>query len=365
MLSTSAVLCGALTLFGSVIASPFDLSQRDACNHDNLLRCFIDQRYSTQATAYCSGLTPSTTTVATVTATSTTTLWQTVTASTETDVITSSVTVFTATVPSATVTVTQAAHNKRDPADPPAPAPPPYCMTNGATYPASRITSACSCINVPASTVSVTYTAGTQTVTETSTSSVTATVTTTSTQTINKVLTSGIKTVTVTPPAPTNLVPNGDFEKGAGTSSIIPWIFQPGVGTWQGIGQVTDGPSGGVSNMAVTTTSHSQSQGWLNSEIFTIHPGSYTLTYSARSTAFLNSGNWGSTVVVEVVCSDKAVWLVTPFAGMAQANSFWAFTHHATFSATLSNCVVSIAFGVQPTTTTEWRFDNVILLQDS
>lgn len=43
---------------------------------------------------------------------------------------------------------------------------PPKCMTNGVTYPASRITSACSCIDVPASTVSVTYVAGTETVTE-------------------------------------------------------------------------------------------------------------------------------------------------------------------------------------------------------
>jgi hypothetical protein len=43
---------------------------------------------------------------------------------------------------------------------------PPKCMTNGVTYPASRITSACSCIDVPASTVSATQIVSTETVTE-------------------------------------------------------------------------------------------------------------------------------------------------------------------------------------------------------
>lgn len=71
--------------------------------------------------------------------------------------------VFTETIATATTTVTfdLDALAKRE-----ASVSPPKCMTNGVTYPASRITSACSCINDPASTVSVTHVAGTETVTE-------------------------------------------------------------------------------------------------------------------------------------------------------------------------------------------------------
>ena len=94
----------------------------------------------------------------------TTTAYESSVVSTESQTLTSTTTVYTATVPSATVTVTRgyapAGKAKRDGA----PAQPPSCATSGA-YPAARITSACACIDVPASTVSVTYTAGTATVT--------------------------------------------------------------------------------------------------------------------------------------------------------------------------------------------------------
>lgn len=63
------ILLGALALLG-VNASPQILGRAPQCNRDNLLRCFVDARYSTQASAYCGALEPSTTTVATVTATS-------------------------------------------------------------------------------------------------------------------------------------------------------------------------------------------------------------------------------------------------------------------------------------------------------
>ena len=36
-----------------------------ACNQDNLYRCFIDTRYTQQASDFCSGLSPSTVTVTT------------------------------------------------------------------------------------------------------------------------------------------------------------------------------------------------------------------------------------------------------------------------------------------------------------
>jgi hypothetical protein len=45
------------------------LNERAACNRDNLFRCFIDQRYSSQASDFCADLAPFTVTVATSIAT--------------------------------------------------------------------------------------------------------------------------------------------------------------------------------------------------------------------------------------------------------------------------------------------------------
>lgn len=88
------------------------------------------------------------------------------TAATETETLDSTTVIYTETIPSATTTVTDyyggQIYTKR--AEGTAPAP--VCMTNGVSYPASRITSVCSCIEVPATTLSVTLTAGTTTVTE-------------------------------------------------------------------------------------------------------------------------------------------------------------------------------------------------------
>ncbi|WYZ36484.1 hypothetical protein EsH8_XV_000037 [Colletotrichum jinshuiense] len=204
-------IIGALPLIvGNVAASPFGLFERATCNRDNLFRCFIDQRYSAQASDYCAGLTPFTTTVATITATETSTVWTDVVVSTHTDTVTSTTTVFTATVPSATATVTgfygeRAQKMKRADA-----AAPPKCLTDGVTYPAARITSACSCIDVPAQTVSITYTAGTVTVTDISTSLLTASATATVWETVSTATTDGVATVTVIPTPPPNL----DFEQG-------------------------------------------------------------------------------------------------------------------------------------------------------
>lgn len=158
---------------------PSQLYERAACNRDNLFRCFIDQRYHEQASDFCSSLDTSTVTVATATATMygrkstlkpplrlTVCRTTVVQAGVTLDVVeiteTSTTTVFTETVPTATTVVTQSvgALAKRSLAMPP------KCMTNGVTYPASRITSACSCIDVPASTVSATQIVSTETVTE-------------------------------------------------------------------------------------------------------------------------------------------------------------------------------------------------------
>ncbi|MCJ1399328.1 Mucin-2 [Xylographa trunciseda] len=119
------------------------------CNHDNLFRIFLDARYSSSASAFCSYYIEST---STVTAT-------TVPVIPVTSIVTlpASVTDF--------VTVTPAAMKKRSAsATPTAP-------DGAATYPASRLSSACSCLVTP-STVTTT-----STVTSPSTTTVTLDVT--------------------------------------------------------------------------------------------------------------------------------------------------------------------------------------------
>ncbi|KAH6952325.1 hypothetical protein BKA56DRAFT_682234 [Ilyonectria sp. MPI-CAGE-AT-0026] len=168
------LLTGALIVVGvdAAVLSPRQLYERAGnCNRDNLFRCFIDSRYSVQASDFCAGLSPFTTTVATTTATTTETVRAQITVDGRTNIVASTTTVFTQTIPTSTTTLTLAAGTvaKRD-----ASASPPKCMTNGVTYSASRITSACSCIDVPASTISVTATLSTETVTQTEVSTITA-----------------------------------------------------------------------------------------------------------------------------------------------------------------------------------------------
>ncbi|KAF4963387.1 hypothetical protein FZEAL_10939 [Fusarium zealandicum] len=224
LLSTSL-----LAAVDAAASSPRQLSERAACNRDNLFRCFIDQKSSLQARQCCQGLLPFTVTVATTTAT---------TAIISTETLTT--TTFAETVPTATTTLTLGvgAVAKRQ-----AIANPPKCMTNGVTYPASRITSACSCIDVPASTVSVTHTFSTETVTQASSPSrqvcsikddntyrmlqtetvyTTPLATVTSWETVSKITTGGVFTVTVGPPLPVNRIANGGFETNADGWQLFP-----------------------------------------------------------------------------------------------------------------------------------------------
>ncbi|KAJ4255120.1 hypothetical protein NW757_004622 [Fusarium falciforme] len=219
----NVLLAVALAAVGSDAAalSP-PLVERAACNRDNLFRCFIDQRYSVQASEFCANLSPSTVTVATITATETTTVQTELTAdaATSTEILTT--TVFTETIATATTTVTFDPDilAKRD-----ALVNPPKCMTNGVTYPASRITSACSCIDVPASTVSVTYVAGTETVTEINTVFTTPSPATITTWTTVSTAAAGIQTVTVAPTGTTNRL---SFQNG----TMNGWELLPE--TWPG-----------------------------------------------------------------------------------------------------------------------------------
>lgn len=64
----NTVTISAVALLGSCLAAPAEIQER-ACAHDNLYRCFVDTRYSTFLSAYCSGLDTFTSTIATVTAT--------------------------------------------------------------------------------------------------------------------------------------------------------------------------------------------------------------------------------------------------------------------------------------------------------
>ncbi|RGP77258.1 carbohydrate binding domain-containing [Fusarium longipes] len=212
------------------------LNERAACNRDNLFRCFIDQRYSSQASQFCAGLEPFTVTVASSIATTTTAKETTITAKAVEITEVHTTTIFTETIPTATTIVTadSAGVAKRQVA-----ASPPKCMTNGVTYPSGRVTSACSCIEVPASTVSVTYVVSTETITEVGQSycarrstadtllQINTVVTTpfttvTSWKTVSTDTTGGIATVTVLPPQINRLV-NGDFETGDSTG----WELTP------------------------------------------------------------------------------------------------------------------------------------------
>ncbi|PKS11287.1 hypothetical protein jhhlp_003049 [Lomentospora prolificans] len=209
-----------LLIGGDAAAPPPGLYGRAACNRDNLFRCFIDERYSVQASDYCSGLSPSTVTVATITETITSTMNNEITVEAVVSTVTATTTVFTETIPTATTTLTLGAGEtvplvKRDTI-----ASPPKCMTNGVSYPASRITSACSCIDVPASTVSVTYTAGTETV---STGYTTPSITLTNWETVYTATTGGTFTATVGPPVGAERIVNGDFE----TGDIEGWELSP------------------------------------------------------------------------------------------------------------------------------------------
>ncbi|KAI9150729.1 hypothetical protein HJFPF1_10505 [Paramyrothecium foliicola] len=167
--------------------------KRAICNADNLLRNFRDKRYSSSAGEFCSLYIQSTiTNVFETTATEHQTVTQYSDAPTVTDVTFLVVTVTTGTE---TVTRQASAVNKRD--DSVA-----YPTWLAASYPASRVSSACSCFipaPSPAIQTSTTAVLGTETkvITQTLPPTDTTTVTVTSVSTENAVAT---QVVTVNPP---------------------------------------------------------------------------------------------------------------------------------------------------------------------
>ncbi|KAK5992103.1 hypothetical protein PT974_05501 [Cladobotryum mycophilum] len=356
----NSLLYGALILLGGVAASPRELFDRNSCNHDNLLRCFIDERYSTQASAYCSTLAPCTETVATVTATLTATVHETSTVATKIDTITSITTVFTATVPSSTITITSTAALKARTAVPEVD--PPHCMTNGVTYPASRITSACSCIGILASTVYITHTAVTKTVSSTIVSHVTATHSTTAWHTVSTATTSGVKTVTVTvsPPSPPTDVPNGDFQ----TGDQSPWQFGDGTHTWTSSIQSVTGSSGDQTYAIVMVDTAGNDSTALISGAFAIQDGkTYKLSFSAKSTVYGTSSNWPSVAVAIYNPSNNDVITVV-FAddGVSIGNGWVGFGGQFIVPTTYANDEAALVFAFPPAAGGgTWTLDDVTI----
>ncbi|POR30909.1 Galactose-binding domain-like protein [Tolypocladium paradoxum] len=356
----NVALASVLSLIGGAAASPHELFERaGACNRDNLLRCFVDARYSTQASAYCAQLTPYTTTVATVTATETVTESQTTTASTETETVSSVTTVFTATVPSATVTVTRSAQQPvRMRRDEPAAAAP-KCMTSGVTYADARITSACSCIDVPASTVSTTYTAGTQTVTATNIASVTATATVTEWSTVSTVTTDGISTVTVDPPAPTNLIINPGFEGG-----LDPWTFYNNDGSsWAGSVVRIAGHNGqGTAAMAITNT-RDKGYSVLRSNYFTLEAGRrYSYRFITRNTAERDPKHY---LTVTITSDGEGVLEISPTGGQAIGNDWTRYSGEFVVAANRAGNKGQFSINLMRNQgkSITWYFDDVVVIE--
>ncbi|KAH7136726.1 hypothetical protein B0J13DRAFT_677569 [Dactylonectria estremocensis] len=291
LLFTGALIVAGV---GAAVSSPRQVYQRaGTCNRDNLFRCFIDSKSSVQASDFCSNLSPFTTTVATTIATTTETVHAQTTIDGTTSIVTSTTTVFTQTIPTSTTTLTLAAGTvaKRD-----ATASPPKCMTNGVTYPASRITSACSCIDVPVSTVSVTATLSTETVTQTEISTITAVAVVTSWETVLTATTGGVYTATVGPPSTVNRIVNGDFETGnANGWELVPASWQGTVSSWNAA------PSSGSWSYLVTGSS--DSLGLLRQvQPIYLEAGQYVLTIFSNVLLFPQAtAGWGSAAVFEIL----------------------------------------------------------------
>ncbi|KAL7916781.1 hypothetical protein GGI35DRAFT_485943 [Trichoderma velutinum] len=223
------VIIGALSLVAGVAATPVELVEKSSCRDDNLYKCFASREYSQSATAYCSALDPTIRTVTAAVPIETTTVLVTSTAAAVTDFISSTTTIYTATVPSATeiatetddateiatavktdfetitetetetatqtaietaietaiqtatqtITATVTVTSGQESPSPPvtfiqtkAPArrdgspQPPKCMiTKCFMYSPERITAACDCINVPPETITITQPGASSTVT--------------------------------------------------------------------------------------------------------------------------------------------------------------------------------------------------------
>ncbi|KAJ6440261.1 putative AC transposase [Purpureocillium lavendulum] len=288
----------------------------------------------------------------------TTTAYESSVVSTESQTLTSTTTVFTATIPSATVTVTRGytppAKAKRDAS----PAPPPPCMTNGVTYSAARITSACACIDVPASTVSVTYTAGTQTVTSTSVVPLTTTATVTEWVTTSTAAVGDAVTVTVDPPTPTNLVPNPGFDRG-----LDGWSFYTNNPSgWSGGVVGIAGPDGsGTNAMSIYNSQYLGFSTLRTSVPFTLDAGrTYRWSFQTRN----SQGRDPAPYIYASVTSDGyGVAGSSATNGQAIGNGWYLYQGTFTVSASLAGPKGAFAIGQSRSTSPiTWYFDNAVVI---
>ncbi|KAF8866476.1 hypothetical protein BDZ45DRAFT_667743 [Acephala macrosclerotiorum] len=144
------------------------------CSHDDLFRIFLDTRYSSSASAFCSTYITSTS-VSTIIPLMTHTVTARTTDATAFSKDNSMATkISTTPAPDATITISPNPAKRQVL---------PGCPGKAGTYPPNRISSACSCMVTPALIISITTTASVSTVTVASTLHVTKQATTTQTST--------------------------------------------------------------------------------------------------------------------------------------------------------------------------------------
>ncbi|KAL7807585.1 hypothetical protein V8C26DRAFT_414627 [Trichoderma gracile] len=332
------IVVGALGLVAGVAATPLELAERGSCRDDSLYKCFADAQYSASASAYCSALDPTIRTVTAEAPASTTTVWTTVTADVTTDFINLRTTVYTATVPSSTeiatetdtetVTITttvSAGAQTKAPQAPPATVsfvprqhakrdngvPQPSCMVKKCfIYSPERITAACSCINVPPETITITQPGSPTTKTVTSTSTEAPVVTMTVMGTVSTELVDGVTTTTTTvtststatktataSPSATNVIPNGDF-----SSLLAGWsVINTTPNSWINAGVSTSGSPDGTSNAYHITNVQPSGQVLVASPTFAVSGNSvYALSFLVGNTA--TDSSWLSHARYQVNC---------------------------------------------------------------
>lgn len=380
------IVVGALGLVAGVAATPLELAERGSCRDDSLYKCFADAQYSASASAYCSALDPTIRTVTAAPPAATTTVWTTVTSDVTTDFVNSRTTVYTATVPSSTeiatetdtetVTITTTVPAGARTTSPQAPpvtvsfvprhhakrdngVPQPSCMVKKCfIYSPERITAACSCINVPPETITITQAGSPTTQTVTSTSTETPVVTATAWETVSTELVDGVTTTTTTvtststatktataSPSVSNVIPNGDF-----SSLLAGWsVINTTPNAWVNAGVSTSGSPDGTSNAYHITNVQATGQVLVASPTFAVSGNSvYTLGFLISNTA--TDLSWLSHARFQVNCGSFTL-LNTGITGAAEgpngyrvvSNSF--NTPSATDSTTLgqlSRCQVQI-----------------------
>ncbi|CZR50844.1 uncharacterized protein PAC_00718 [Phialocephala subalpina] len=144
------------------------------CAHDNLFRIFLDARYSSSASAFCSTYITSTSVSTIVPLATYTVTARTTDATAFSTVVVMATKTSTTLAPDATITISPNPAKRQVL---------PGCPGKAGTYPPDRISSACSCLVTPAVIISSTTTASVSTVTVASTLHVTKQATTTQTST--------------------------------------------------------------------------------------------------------------------------------------------------------------------------------------